>query len=117
MKHTYITGISLSLKMSNDVENLEGSEAQKISETPLTSCKIQETWFNSLLQQASIYGITAGYCLSASLLSIINKWEVMKFLYPGALIALQYFTSATGVLLCGQVGVLAHDLLNLRIMR
>ncbi|KAF6162006.1 hypothetical protein GIB67_021927 [Kingdonia uniflora] len=40
----------------------------------------------------------------------------MKFPYPGALTALQYFTSATGVLLCGQVGVLAHDPLDLRIM-
>ncbi|KAF6145014.1 hypothetical protein GIB67_013365 [Kingdonia uniflora] len=102
--------------MPNDVENPQGSEAQKISETPSTSCKIQETWFNSLLQQASVYGIAAGYCLSASLLSIINKWAVMKFPYPGALTALQYFTSATGVLLCGQVGVLAHDPLDLRIM-
>ncbi|KAF6156167.1 hypothetical protein GIB67_024137 [Kingdonia uniflora] len=88
MKHTYITGISLSLKISNDVENLEGSEAQKISKIPLTSCKIQETWFNSLLQQASIYGIVASYCLFASLLSIINKWVVMKFPYPGALTTL-----------------------------
>ena len=57
---------------------------------------------NTLMQQASVYGVAAGYCLSASLLCIIDKWAVMKFPYPGALTALQYFTSVAGVLLRGQ---------------
>uniref|UniRef100_A0A0D9WET9 Sugar phosphate transporter domain-containing protein n=1 Tax=Leersia perrieri TaxID=77586 RepID=A0A0D9WET9_9ORYZ len=69
-----------------------------------------------LLQQASVYGVAAGYCLSASLLSIINKWAVMKFPYPGALTALQYFTSVAGVLLCGQLKLIKHDGLNLKTM-
>ena len=71
---------------------------------------------NTLMQQASVYGVAAGYCLSASLLSIINKWAVMKFPYPGALTALQYFTSVAGVLLCGQFKLIEHDGLNLRTM-
>lgn len=71
---------------------------------------------NTLLHQASVYGVAAGYCLSASLLSIINKWAVMKFPYPGALTALQYLTSVAGVLLCGQLRIIEHDSLNLRTM-
>lgn len=72
--------------------------------------------FQSWLQHASIYGVAAGYCISASLLSIINKWAVMKFPYPGALTALQYFTSAFGVLLCGRLKLLEHDRLELLTM-
>ncbi|KAL8170735.1 hypothetical protein V2J09_022539 [Rumex salicifolius] len=68
------------------------------------------------LRLASVYGVAAGYCLSASLLSIINKWAVMKFPYPGALTALQYFTSAAGVAVCGQLGLVEHDPLNLLTM-
>ncbi|XP_045805662.1 GDP-mannose transporter GONST3-like [Trifolium pratense] len=70
-------------------------------------------WYTSVVHQISIYGVAAGYCLSASLLSIINKWAVMKFPYPGALTALQYFTSAAGVLLCGRLKVVEHDKLDL----
>ncbi|XP_078441371.1 golgi nucleotide sugar transporter 3 [Wolffia australiana] len=70
----------------------------------------------SLGQRASVYGVAAGYCISGSLLSIINKWAVMKFPYPGALTALQYFTSASGVLVCGWLGVVDHDRLDLRTM-
>ncbi|XP_074573407.1 GDP-mannose transporter GONST3-like [Curcuma longa] len=69
-----------------------------------------------LAQQASVYGVAAGYCISASLLSIINKWAVMKFPYPGALTALQYLTSVVGVALCGRLGLLDHDPLTLRTM-
>ncbi|CAD5165636.1 unnamed protein product [Musa acuminata subsp. malaccensis] len=74
------------------------------------------TWKDTLIslrQQASVYGVAAGYCISASLLSIINKWAVMKFPYPGALTALQYFTSAFGVLLCGWLKLVDHDRLEL----
>lgn len=103
--------------MSNDVENPNG-DAQKISASPSTSLstETQATWYSSLLQQVSVYGIAAGYCLSASLLSIINKWAVMKFPYPGALTALQYFTSAAGVLIFGQLKILEHDKLDLMTM-
>jgi hypothetical protein len=37
----------------------------------------------------------------------------MKFPYPGTLTALQYFTSAAGVLLCGWLKVVEHDKLDL----
>lgn len=70
-------------------------------------------WYTSILHQISVYGVAAGYCLSASLLSIINKWAVMKFPYPGALTALQYFTSAAGVLICGWLKLAEHDKLDL----
>ncbi|KAF5178112.1 Gdp-mannose transporter gonst3 [Thalictrum thalictroides] len=79
------------------------------------SNKIQ-TWYDTLLQQFSIYGIAVGFCLSGSLLSIINKWAVMNFPYPGALTALQYFTSASGVLLCGMLKLLEHQSLDLLTM-
>ncbi|KAJ6812531.1 GDP-mannose transporter GONST3-like [Iris pallida] len=77
------------------------------------------TWHDvlvRLMEHASVYGIAVGYCISASLLSIINKWAVMKFPYPGALTALQYFTSAFSVLLCGWLKVLEHDRLELLTM-
>lgn len=80
------------------------------------SSKAQSTWSSVLLQQVSVYGIAAGYCISASLLSIINKWAIMKFPYPGALTALQYFTSAAGVLICGSLKVIEHDKLELLTM-
>lgn len=97
------------------------SDPSKDDVSPEGSGTIQKTgaWsntLNTLLQQASVYGVAAGYCLSASLLSIINKWAVMKFPYPGALTALQYFTSVAGVLLCGQLKLIEHDGLNLRTM-
>ncbi|XP_010251415.1 PREDICTED: GDP-mannose transporter GONST3-like [Nelumbo nucifera] len=97
--------------MSNDVENPKGGEAQKSPDT--SSSEIEVTWYNSFLQHASVYGVAAGYCISASLLSIINKWAVMKFPYPGALTALQYFTSAAGVFLCGRLKLLEHDPLDI----
>ncbi|XP_059072730.1 GDP-mannose transporter GONST3 isoform X2 [Cryptomeria japonica] len=73
--------------------------------------KIQTLW-----QEASVYGIAAGYCISASLLSIINKWAIMKFPYPGALTALQYLTSFMAVLILGQLKYLQHDKLDLSTM-
>ncbi|KAJ3673604.1 hypothetical protein LUZ60_005596 [Juncus effusus] len=77
--------------------------------------QIQET-ISQLLAQLSIYGVAIGYCLSASLLSIINKWAVMKFPYPGALTALQYLTSVFGVIICGQLRMIEHDPLTLKTM-
>ncbi|KAL1822835.1 hypothetical protein ACET3Z_009613 [Daucus carota] len=103
--------------MSDDVENPIG-DAQKGSAATSTSpvIEFQETWYSSFLQHVSVYGIAAGYCLSASLLSIINKWAVMKFPYPGALTALQYFTSAAGVFILGSLKILEHDKLDLMTM-
>lgn len=102
--------------MSKDVENPEVGATQNDTEALSQSSGIRVTWYGSLLQQASVYGVAAGYCLSASLLSIINKWAVMKFPYPGALTALQYLTSAAGVFIFGQFKLLEHDPLNLLTM-
>ncbi|KAJ4844885.1 GDP-mannose transporter gonst3 [Turnera subulata] len=96
--------------MSGDVESQKGQE-------PSSQVKeLQASWYSGLLQQTSIYGVAAGYCISASLLSIINKWAVMKFPYPGALTALQYFTSAAGVFICGRLKLVEHDALDLLTM-
>lgn len=108
--------------MSNDVENPKDGHATTAGDglnVPSSSPALettQSTWYGSLIQQASVYGVAAGYCVSASLLSIINKWAIMKFPYPGALTALQYFTSAAGVLLCGWLKVIEHDKLELLTM-
>ncbi|XP_030538243.1 GDP-mannose transporter GONST3 [Rhodamnia argentea] len=93
------------MSTNKDVENPKAEVAQV--DTGASS------WYSVLLHQVSIYGVAAGYCLSASLLSIINKWAVMKFPYPGALTALQYLTSAAGVFVCGQLKLLEHDPLDL----
>ncbi|KAK4834346.1 hypothetical protein QYF36_021115 [Acer negundo] len=102
--------------MSKDEENPTVGKITNGSEASAPSSEIQVTWYGSLLQHASVYGIAAGYCLSASLLSIINKWAVMKFPYPGALTALQYFTSVVGVFLCGYFKLIEHDDLDLLTM-
>ncbi|KMT05538.1 hypothetical protein BVRB_7g176610 [Beta vulgaris subsp. vulgaris] len=103
--------------MSGDIENVKSSEVNKTADTNGSSMsEVRVTWYSFLLQQASIYGVAAGYCLSASLLSIINKWAVMKFPYPGALTALQYFTSAAGVFVCGWLKLVEHDSLDLMTM-
>ncbi|KAF7132868.1 hypothetical protein RHSIM_Rhsim09G0191100 [Rhododendron simsii] len=107
-------------QMPNDVETTKDGEAQKGSgggpDSLSHSGETQVTWYSVLLQQASVYGIAVGYCISASLLSIINKWAVMKFPYPGALTALQYFTSAAGVFLCGRLKLIEHEPLELLTM-
>ncbi|KAI3816841.1 hypothetical protein L1987_16546 [Smallanthus sonchifolius] len=87
---------------------LENQMSSDIEKSSLT--KPESKWYSGLVQQVSVYGIAVGYRLSASLLSIINKWAVMKFPYPGALTALQYFTSAAGVLFFGYFELLEHDL-------
>lgn len=103
--------------MSSDLENAKSSEVNKIEDANGASVsEVQVTWYSNFLQQVSIYGVAAGYCLSASLLSIINKWAIMKFPYPGALTALQYFTSAAGVLVCGRLKWVEHDPLDLMTM-
>ncbi|OAY32435.1 GDP-mannose transporter GONST3 [Manihot esculenta] len=102
--------------MSDDVENPKVKIDQKGPGASPPAYEIQPTWYSSLLHQTSIYGVAAGYCISASLLSIINKWAVMRFPYPGALTALQYFTSAAGVLVCGWFKLVEHDPLDLLTM-
>ncbi|KAI4369157.1 hypothetical protein MLD38_017640 [Melastoma candidum] len=54
----------------------------------------ESSWYSALLHHASVYGIAAGYCISASLLSIINKWAVMKFPYPAIIFYLSLFTNS-----------------------
>ena len=102
--------------MSNDAENPENGDPQKGPGLASSSVETKATWYDVLLQHISVYGIAAGYCLSASLLSIINKWVVMNFPYPGALTVLQYFTSATGVFLCRRIKLIEHDSLDLLTM-
>ncbi|OAY34364.1 GDP-mannose transporter GONST3 [Manihot esculenta] len=102
--------------MSDDVENPKVGADQKGPEASSPVSEIQPTWYSGLLHQTSIYGVAAGYCISASLLSIINKWAVMKFPFPGALTALQYFTSAAGVFICGWFKLVERDPLDLLTM-
>ncbi|CAA0835573.1 GDP-mannose transporter GONST3 [Striga hermonthica] len=132
-KHIYTGNISIDLKgrtspkaycfgcsplnadqMSNDVKNPDKENTSPNLHPdppgPISSC------CDSLIKHASVYGIAAGYCISASLLSIINKWAVMKFPYPGALTALQYLTSFMGVIICGWLKVIEHDKLDLLTM-
>ncbi|KAG1330038.1 GDP-fucose transporter 1 [Cocos nucifera] len=53
--------------------------------------------------------LVVGYALCSSLLSIINKFAITKFSYPGLLTALQYLSSALGVWVLGKLGFLYHD--------
>nr|XP_029118929.1 GDP-fucose transporter 1 isoform X3 [Elaeis guineensis] len=53
--------------------------------------------------------LVVGYALCSSLLSIINKFAITKFNYPGLLTALQYVTSVLGVWILGKLGLLYHD--------
>ncbi|GMI64828.1 golgi nucleotide sugar transporter 3, GOLGI GDP-L-GALACTOSE TRANSPORTER1 [Hibiscus trionum] len=98
--------------MSKDVEDPVNNSPEVLA----LSGEARETWYSCVLKQVSVYGVAAGYCISASLLSIINKWAVMKFPYPGALTALQYLSSAAGVLICGWFKVIEHDRLDLLTM-
>ncbi|KAL1330913.1 hypothetical protein HN51_048156 [Arachis hypogaea] len=113
------------MSKDNDVENPTTNPSIKVEKDANLSATATATvpdvdnkgnWYNALLQQISVYGVAAGYCLSASLLSIINKWAVMKFPYPGALTALQYFTSAAGVFIVGRLKLVEHDPLDLLTM-
>ncbi|KAG1341949.1 GDP-mannose transporter GONST3 [Cocos nucifera] len=104
--------------MSDDAKTLKNNSSSRTDEASSES-KNEVTWNHKLVnlaQQASVYGVAAGYCISASLLSIINKWAVIKFPYPGALTALQYFTSAFGVLICGWLNLVDHDPLDIKTM-
>nr|XP_034914512.1 GDP-mannose transporter GONST3-like [Populus alba] len=94
-----ISKLTVFSQMSADVENPKAEEKQKD--------EIPATWYTGFLKQTSIYAVAVGYCISASLLSIINKW---------ALTALQYFTSVAGVPVCGWCKFLEHDSLNLLTM-
>ncbi|KAJ0255932.1 GDP-mannose transporter GONST3 [Hirschfeldia incana] len=96
---------------TNDEESATSIKSQTLTET-----NQQETWRAVLLRHASVYGVAAGYCISASLLSIINKWAITKFPYPGALTALQYFTSFAGVVISSHLNLLDHDPLTLSTM-
>ncbi|XP_057458747.1 GDP-mannose transporter GONST3 [Lotus japonicus] len=102
------------MSKDNDIdENPINSNNLNVEKGQNLNIESEGNWYSFLAQQISVYGVAAGYCLSASLLSIINKWAVMKFPYPGALTALQYFTSAAGVFLCGRVKLIEHDKLDL----
>jgi len=104
------------LRLSDGHEMLSSDPVKEVA-TPHPEDKT--TWTKMLAAQVGdvkVFAIAIGYCLSASLLSIINKWAIMEFPYPGSLTALQYFTAAFGVLILGQLNILDHDPLNLRTM-
>jgi len=110
---------SIQMSKATDVENPSDNPTVQKGVDVNVNLNLSDgegNWYTSLVHQISVYGVAAGYCLSASLLSIINKWAVMKFPYPGALTALQYFTSAAGVFLCGRLKLLEHDSLDLMTM-
>ncbi|KAJ7536737.1 hypothetical protein O6H91_12G080300 [Diphasiastrum complanatum] len=50
-----------------------------------TSAKFMQPkkWMGFCLEGGSVIGIAFGYCLSGSLLSIINKWAIVNFPFPG----------------------------------
>ncbi|RDX80699.1 GDP-mannose transporter GONST3, partial [Mucuna pruriens] len=110
---------SILMSKDTDVENPSNNIAVQKGVDVNENVNVSDgegNWYSYVVHQISVYGVAAGYCLSASLLSIINKWAVMKFPYPGALTALQYFTSAAGVLLCSRLKLLEHDPLDLMTM-
>eukprot|EP00250_Pteridium_aquilinum_P004567 c14772_g1_i1 orf=344-1384(-) len=59
--------------------------------------------------KGSVASLVLGYALCSSLLAVINKYAITKFMYPGLLTALQYATSAVGVWALGALGILYHD--------
>ncbi|CAN4099240.1 unnamed protein product [Withania somnifera] len=87
--------------MSNDVEDPEGGDAGTFLDASSPSPNHQPSWYSGLLEQAS---------------SIISKWAIMKFPYPRALTALQYFERAAGVFVCGWLKLIEHDKLSLLTM-
>jgi hypothetical protein len=74
--------------MSKVVEKNPTSNVKNLNMNVNENDGVAGNWYTSIVHQISVYGVAAGYCLSASLLSIINKWAVMKFPYPGALTVL-----------------------------
>ncbi|KAG0554822.1 hypothetical protein KC19_12G122100 [Ceratodon purpureus] len=95
------------------------TKEDSLDDAPKTWTEGAKTWTQSVATQmgdVKVFGIAFGYCLSASLLSIINKWAIMEFPYPGSLTALQYFTAAFGVFILGKFRVLDHDPLSLTTM-
>ncbi|EPS58250.1 hypothetical protein M569_16563, partial [Genlisea aurea] len=67
----------------------------------------------SFRSAAETYGVAVGYCLSGSLLAVINKWAVTVFPYPGPLTALQYATCVLGVLTAGRLDFIQHERIDL----
>ncbi|KAJ0523943.1 putative sugar phosphate transporter domain, GDP-fucose transporter 1, plant [Helianthus annuus] len=60
-------------------------------------------------QHYTTTSLVIGYALCSSLLSIINKFAITNFNYPGLLTTLQYLTSALGVRVLSKLGFLTHD--------
>lgn len=65
--------------------------------------------FESSKKAYTTSSLVVGYALCSSLLSVINKFAINKFNYPGLLTSLQYLTSALGVWVLGKLGFLHHD--------
>ncbi|XP_047312445.1 GDP-fucose transporter 1-like [Impatiens glandulifera] len=58
--------------------------------------------------------LVLGYALCSSLLSIINKYAITQFNYPGLLTSFQYLTSVSGVYILRKLGFLNHDPFTLK---
>ncbi|PHT46372.1 GDP-mannose transporter GONST3 [Capsicum baccatum] len=97
--------------MSNAVEDPESGDARTSLDASSSSPSHQPSWYSGLHEQASIYGRYSCRVLSSSIVALYHY----PF-YPGALTALQYSTSAAGVLMCGWLKLIQHDKLGLLTM-
>ncbi|KAM3374579.1 hypothetical protein P3S68_013293 [Capsicum galapagoense] len=97
--------------MSNAVEDPESGDARTSLDASSSSPSHQPSWYSGLHEQASIYGRYSCRVLSFSIVALYHY----PF-YPGALTALQYSTSAAGVLMCGWLKLIQHDKLGLLTM-
>lgn len=75
--------------------------------------RAQEELHSLFSTDRRIIFLVAGYILLASCLSIVNKWALLVFPYPGSLLALQFATSAFCVWALGRFGALQHDHIEL----
>ncbi|PHU15514.1 GDP-mannose transporter GONST3 [Capsicum chinense] len=98
-------------EMSNAVEDPESGDARTSLDASSSSPSHQPSWYSGLHEQASIYGRYSCRVLSFSIVALYHY----PF-YPGALTALQYSTSAAGVLMCGWLKLIQHDKLGLLTM-
>lgn len=59
--------------------------------------------------KAATISVVLGYALCSSLLAVINKFAITRFPFPALLTAMQYLTSAAGVILAGKLNLITHD--------
>eukprot|EP00271_Cylindrocystis_brebissonii_P016462 TRINITY_DN4004_c1_g2_i1.p1 TRINITY_DN4004_c1_g2~~TRINITY_DN4004_c1_g2_i1.p1 ORF type:complete len:394 (+),score=38.30 TRINITY_DN4004_c1_g2_i1:305-1486(+) len=64
------------------------------------------------LGEPSVIPIVVGYCLTSSLLAVVNKAAITVFPFATLLTALQYTVSAISVFVLGRFNFLQHDALS-----